>query len=136
MSIALTDTQVLAALLEVAGENPEKVYETPASMRDEWGSCFYVHHDEDGNQSAGCIVGHVLHRLGVPLAALKEVETLGADSAVEKCTSGVSERMRNFLRSVQRKQDDGYTWGDSLRITQGYYSKFSGLSQSIPAAVA
>lgn len=137
MSITLTDTQVLATLIEVAGENPEKVYEVPAIMADEWGSCFYVHHNEDGTQSAGCIVGQVLHRLGVSLENLKKAETYGASAAVGLAgVDGLSERMKDFLRSVQRKQDDGHTWGDSLTLAQAAYPEFTRPAQPLSEAVA
>ncbi|MFB7027161.1 MULTISPECIES: hypothetical protein [unclassified Streptomyces] len=111
---ALTDEQILSTLVQVAAENPEKVYQAPESMLDRYNSCFYVHEAEDGTQEPGCIVGQVLHRLGVPLVALKEAETLGASSAVQLTTQGVSRDVALFLRFVQRKQDRGSTWSEAV----------------------
>ncbi|MEU5577803.1 hypothetical protein ABZ791_10620 [Streptomyces huasconensis] len=114
MRTVLTDSQVLSALRQIAAESPEKVYEAPGNMRDGWDTCYYVHRDEDGTESPGCIVGQVLHRLGVPLADLKGVETLGAITVVQRITEGVSDGVAVFLREVQRKQDRGYAWGEAV----------------------
>ncbi|WP_338781766.1 hypothetical protein [Streptomyces sp. DG1A-41] len=132
MSIVLTDEQVLSTLRDVAEESPEKVYVAPAHLRDEWGSCYYVHRDEEGNESAGCIVGQVLHRLGVPLAELKKAETLGATAAVRLTTEGVSDTVATFLRYVQCKQDRGQTWSRSVRDALEDYNEISGTSLTLP----
>jgi hypothetical protein len=133
VSIVLTDTQVLSALRQIAEENPEKVYVAPADMRDEWGSCYYVHRDDQGNESPGCIVGQVLHRLGVPLADLKEAETLGATAAVRLTTQGVSDNVSDFLRFVQQKQDRGVTWSKAVADALEDYNDIRGLSLTLPA---
>jgi hypothetical protein len=135
VSIVLTDEQVLSTLRQIAEESPEKVYEAPEGMRDEWGSCYYVHHNEDGTESPGCIVGQVLHRLGVPLAKLKEAETLGATAAVRLTTQGVSDNVSDFLRFVQQKQDRGVTWSKAVADALEDYNDIRGLSLTLPALV-
>ncbi|MFF5371361.1 hypothetical protein [Streptomyces sp. NPDC013187] len=137
MSIALTDEQVLSTLRDVSDESPEKVYEAPAHLQDEWGSCYYVHTDEDGNQSAGCIVGAVLHRLGVPLLDLRKVETYGADAAFPLLEiKGVSSQVKSFLRHVQGKQDRGQTWGKAVRDGLEDFNEISGTSLTLPEKAA
>ncbi|MDQ1016674.1 hypothetical protein [Streptomyces afghaniensis] len=137
MSIALTDEQVLSTLRDVAEESPEKVYEAPEHLRDEWGSCYYVHRDEDGNESAGCIVGTVLHRLGVPLAELRKAETYGADAAIPLIgVTGISASVSSFLRHVQRKQDRGQTWSNAVHDGLSDYNEICGSSLAFPEKAA
>jgi hypothetical protein len=133
VSIVLTDTQVLSALRQIAEENPEKVYEAPADMRDDWGSCYYVHRDDQGNESPGCIVGQVLHRLGVPLADLKKAETLGATAAVQRTTEGVSDNVANLLRYVQVKQDRGQTWSKAVADALEDFNEIHTTGLTLPA---
>jgi hypothetical protein len=115
--ITLTDDQVLSTLRDVVAENPEKVYKAPDNMLvfGDDTSCFYVHKNEDGTEEAGCIVGTVLHRLGVSLADLKRVEGLSAVSALRAAeVKGLSYPTKSLLRYVQHNQDGGSSWGQAL----------------------
>ncbi|MGN7135825.1 hypothetical protein [Streptomyces pseudogriseolus] len=132
MTIAVNDVQVLSTLLDVVSEKPEHVYEPPAPMRDDLMSCFYVHRDEDGTELPGCIVGQVLNRLGVELDRLKELEGLGASSVIDQTTEGVSYAVKTFLRDVQRKQDRGRTWIESVRQALDDYNAIYGTKLTLP----
>ncbi|MGI5196957.1 hypothetical protein ACQEVY_25560 [Streptomyces sp. CA-288835] len=117
---AITKESIKATLREVVKENPDKVYVAPKHMDPEgFGSCFYVHKDEEGNQlGAGCIVGTVLHRLGISLEALSQVEGLSAPGALTGLDLDPDTHMGAQLRRVQMAQDRGHTWG------QAYYAEF------------
>ena len=71
-----------------------------------------------GNEP-GCIVGNVLHRLGVPLETLAQYEATPAyDVAQSLISEGVltsnGEAMR-LLNVAQIAQDSGMNWGDTVR---------------------
>lgn len=108
------DKAVIVALREVVAERPDYVYSSPDYMSadDEGGRCFYVHKDEDGNPvAAGCVVGVTLHRLGVPLEWMEQLEGRPASSLVGRLFPDLSERTVSALNLVQSAQDNGDTWG-------------------------
>lgn len=131
MSYIFSDDQVMNALREVVAENPDKVYQAPEHMKSfsDDPSCFYAHANESGGDlKPGCVVGHVLHRLGVSLDDLTENEGLGAHAVVPALgIKGVSEEMGLILRRVQRLQDQGDSWGLA-------YEKVTGQPVPKPAA--
>lgn len=102
--IKVSEEVVISTLREVAAGRPDYVYERP-----EGGSyCLYVHGDQPG-----CIVGHVLNRLGVPLAELEKREGRGAFVVAAEFlhTTGFA---REVLDVAQALQDRGRTWGESV----------------------
>jgi hypothetical protein len=112
--IKLSETQIMDTLREVVAERPEHVYESPEHMRNGYETCFYVHVDSEGNDpQPGCLVGVVLHRLGVPLEQLAKREGSGACvvvSALVETTSDVA----NALDVAQSAQDCEKTWAQAL----------------------
>ncbi|MCY0941891.1 hypothetical protein [Streptomyces antarcticus] len=109
---SLTKKDTLAALKEVVKESPDTVYRAPEHMDPEGtGMCFYVHVDESGAPTgAGCVVGKVLHRLGVPLDTLRKVERLSASGAFNYFGQDGDSRLSTQLTEVQYRQDQGATW--------------------------
>lgn len=103
----VTNEDLLRTLREVAAEQPEKVYKSPAGAG---GSCFYVHGNEPG-----CIVGHALHRLGVPLETLKEHESDAARAPLNDLFPEVTEGAMDLVDSVQYLQDRGEPWGEAIK---------------------
>ena len=99
-----------AEVKKVAAEQPDYVYsEEP---------CQYQH---DGKPS--CIVGHALHRLGVPIEALEALDDAQEGGGVP--ASGlpsylpilVEEGSRSALIALgeaQEAQDDGIPWGEAV----------------------
>lgn len=105
--IITTDDEVMATLRAVVAERPDYVYEAP-----EEDGCVYV---ADGTPS--CLVGHVLHRLGVSLEALSVLDMnggLAAWRAVPGVLDGVSGSTVDRLWAAQTAQDNGDTWGEAL----------------------
>ncbi|MFB7027159.1 MULTISPECIES: hypothetical protein [unclassified Streptomyces] len=110
----VTDEIALAALRDVVAERPEFVYSAPDHMkREEDGvTCFYVHSDEDGSPvAAGCAIGVVLHRLGVPLEVLAKEEGGGAYGVTWRFLPHLSRETRTKFSDMQNYQDDGAPWG-------------------------
>jgi hypothetical protein len=119
----VSDAQIIATLRDVVNEQPNKVYVSPEHMRPEdieGDPCFYVHVDEKGeNPAAGCLIGEVLHRCGVPLAVLGTFEFLGAGVVLPKVISGhkpglLLDPISDVLATVQAAQDSGKTWREAL----------------------
>lgn len=104
----ITDETIVATLKAVVAERPEHRYVQPATAGREPG-CLYVHGDVPG-----CLVGHVLHRMGVPLRELLRHEFSTASEVLEALDTDISERVGAFLDNVQGDQDSGATWGDAL----------------------
>lgn len=121
--VTVPAAKVLETLRKVVSERPDYMYEAPEHMTSEGSqlSCFYVHTDADGNNpTPGCVVGELLHRLGVPLETLALCEGQGAWTAVPAVLditghpNAVGEVI-DVLTSVQDHQDHYSTWGVALK---------------------
>lgn len=110
----ITDEQVIATLKEVVAEQPNYVYAAPEHMTSGT-ECFYVHMDADGsNQRPGCVVGHVLSRLGISLDELGEHEDAPAGAVVTRLVDGLNVVTEDLLQDVQTSQDGGNSWSEAL----------------------
>jgi hypothetical protein len=108
--------RVVETATEVVGERGENyIYEKPINA---FGTpvCVYVYESQPS-----CLVGHILHRLGVPLETLGEGDRLSF-SASDVCmdllagTSFYDTEISAFLDSLQSEQDTGHTWGEALQV--------------------
>ncbi|MGW0087826.1 hypothetical protein ACWDWS_02225 [Streptomyces sp. NPDC003328] len=108
-------------LKEVVSERPEYSYSSPEFMTREDGmSCFYVHKDEEGNNvSAGCAIGVVLNRLGVPLEELEKYEGMTSAQIVPKLVTGVQRKTVHVLNAMQAYQDEHMHWGEAYAKATG-----------------
>jgi hypothetical protein len=105
--VNVTAEKVLETLREVVAERPDYVYEAPEGYTAGAGvTCFYVHGDVPG-----CVVGHVLNRLGVPLSDLALVEGRGAykvaDWFLNITDPDGAVDVEHVLYAVQMRQDRG-----------------------------
>lgn len=110
--ITTANETVLATLREVVAESPDYVYSNPVpsdERPDPDMSCMYVHGDVPG-----CLIGHVLHRLGVPLGELAKREGGAAYIVADDFLRGVSGGVLSRLDFAQGAQDSGKTWRDAL----------------------
>ncbi|MFF1597704.1 hypothetical protein ACFVYV_09430 [Streptomyces mirabilis] len=118
--IKVTAETVLKTLREVVAERPEHVYESPDNAPKSNVSCYYVHGYADGVQVPGCVVGHVLNRLGVPLSELRLHEGESAYTLVGKLLRVLDPEdqyeVEAVLSEVQYNQDGGQPWGRALEI--------------------
>ncbi|MFF8367871.1 hypothetical protein ACF05W_03455 [Streptomyces lydicus] len=117
----ITDEAIKTVLREVVKESPEKVYRAPAHMDSNGlGTCFYVHTHEDGTlATAGCVVGTLLHRLGVSLERLSPLEGLSATGVLRELGLDGDSPLADQLRRVQMSQDHGATWAKAYAATFG-----------------
>lgn len=107
-----TDQQVSDTLKAVVAEQPEYVYAKPAELKSPGNDrCLYVHGDKPG-----CGVGHVLHRLGVPLSFLAEYEGVGASILAVRLD--LPWRASVLLEHFQHAQDDGRPWVEALATAE------------------
>lgn len=112
MKITTTDDDVMRVLREVVAERPDYVYVNPNGERGVFGGsaiCYYVHGD-----CPGCLIGHVLHRLGVPIDAMWRREHWPASVMAAEVLSGVSYRSTYALDAAQLMQDYGQPWSRAL----------------------
>ena len=69
-----------------------------------------------------CIVGHVLHRAGVPMDVLENLDMSGSPAGSIYGTVKDPDA-RTVLDAAQIKQDAGETWGDALRAAKEQYER-------------
>lgn len=98
----------------VALKGADYVYTTPDGEQgnpDTSPICSYVHGEEPG-----CIVGHVLHSAGIPLAELRGEERNDASGALRglRGTLHYEDGVAELLMAVQQDQDSGVPWGEAL----------------------
>ncbi|MFI5877558.1 hypothetical protein ACIBAH_35065 [Streptomyces sp. NPDC051445] len=122
--ITTSDAAVRTALKEIVSERPAYVYAAPEYMKDaediNLPLCFYVHNDADGNpESAGCGVGAVLHRLGVPLEELRKYEGRTARQMLKEVISGIDRGTAVVLETFQGEQDEKTPWGEAYEAATG-----------------
>jgi hypothetical protein len=99
MSVRLDKKQILALIAEVTAEKPDFV-----------SACVY---QRDG--APCCIVGAVMHRVGVPVATLEEWDSKSDSSFGEVAKEGFLEvelthEALKVLDIAQSRQDSGETW--------------------------
>lgn len=114
--IQTTDEAVMETLRAVVAERPDYVYDSEAVDENGVPMCVYV---ADGAPS--CLVGHVLHRLGVPLDALSVFDESGGKDAqlvVRRVLDGTSGATAHRLWAAQSAQDNGETWGEALEAAE------------------
>ncbi|MFD3952198.1 hypothetical protein ACFWRC_19505 [Streptomyces albidoflavus] len=116
--IKVTPEQVLDVMREVVAEAGEEfVYKSPTGL----GICLYVHRTFGGGADVpGCLVGQVLHRLGVPLDELSRYEAqLALTMAPKLVDAGENEDLlTSALNNAQMTQDAGHPWGAALRAAE------------------
>ncbi|WP_125262022.1 hypothetical protein [Streptomyces alboflavus] len=116
-----TDERLLEALRAVVKESPDRRYKKPDHMPEvETYSCYYVHTGETGEpECPGCLVGTVLHRLGIGLEQLAHYEGESASTALKGLFDEVSPSTLTTFYEVQSLQDGGMPWGEAYQQTTG-----------------
>lgn len=83
-------------------------------------ACVYVQADEEGKDCPSCLVGHVMHRFGVPLEALRRSNREGVHSLAlsigrdSESAFEISVDAAAVLAEAQNSQDVGDPWGLAL----------------------
>lgn len=125
MAIEITNDDVIKALrkaVELKGK--DYVYVNKHGEKatgDGIVQCHYVHGDE-----CGCIVGTVLHSLGVSLYEMSKHEGENAEELIrlleEKGVLTVADESSKILGTAQLFQDVGETWRVALEKAEAIYS--------------
>lgn len=89
--------------------------------------CQNWHEDGNGGKVPGCIVGTLLHRLGVPLEAMSK-SGMSSDVISGLTYNGIiakpEEKVTEFLYWAQVAQDNGATWYSAIKIAEGVVRKY------------
>lgn len=101
-----TDEEFIRALREISESYPDRIYRSIPGN-----GCRYVH---DGCPS--CLIGHVMHRLGVPLDELECWEGVNVAIVVKRMMPGISPSLRKSLMKIQARQDSGLPWLQAVGI--------------------
>lgn len=95
-------------------------------------TCFYLHEKEDGTTEPGCIVGHVVHALGVSEEIISDQENTTSCALIahvgEKDVDEEGKPRFFFtpeadvvLRAAQAAQDAGKDWGSAYGAARDAY---------------
>lgn len=125
--MTITLDRVIATVRDIAEERPDFVYENffkqlyPSA---DSVSCQYVLGEESNNdQQAGCIIGHVMHKLGVSYNSMSAYEGESASTLIAgllnidtyyRFQSDEQRAKFNWLDNVQSWQDCGLSWSSSV----------------------
>lgn len=124
--IEITKSRVIEVLTEIVDEfGEDHRYVNPDGVAAASGvDCMYVHGDKPG-----CIAGHALHRLGVPLEAMARIES---ETVCRTNMELIGVRITDLedgyedeaspLYAAQAAQDRGETWGEALSAARGVAS--------------
>lgn len=86
----------------------------------------------------GCIVGHVLHRLGLTAELAEKLTIRGSAAACSSCESlnAYEDFSWKFtwgaievLTTAQAKQDNRYSWGDALQLAENRFMEVEALGR-------
>ncbi|MEU2002011.1 hypothetical protein ACH47B_13050 [Rhodococcus sp. NPDC019627] len=113
--MSLDDRSLVAAVRELAAENPDYVYKNQGGQQAGGGtSCFYVH-DVGGKLCGGCLIGQGAIRAGEPIADVAAWDNADVADAQSVLPDSLSDRVRAWAFQVQVKQDIGWAWGAAVK---------------------
>lgn len=125
MSIKISFSQALdLAQMAVADKGEDYIYQRPyfistpihPSIREGGGTALCAYYDADGDPS--CIVGHILHAMGVQLDPRHTANFSSVLELTMRRVISLDPKTKLFLTELQNHQDCGYSWGDALRFAQ------------------
>lgn len=123
-SAPLTYASVRAHLEAIVDFQPEgHAYVRPESPGENGPGCYYWHAEKS---EPGCIIGQLLHRLGVPGDVLGSYDVLrnipsAIDSVAKVHLKGMfDDTTVKCLRHLQVQQDGGATWREALERMDSY----------------
>lgn len=116
MAIEITYEQVKQTLLDIAAENENYICPKRPGMMSDTPSCRYV-----WERQPDCIIGRLLHRLGVDLVLMRGMEGASAHGVLSGLFStGVlqseeDEEITDLCYYTQSWQDYGMTWNEAVQ---------------------
>lgn len=104
---------------KIVSQNPDFVYKSPIGPD---GPCLYVHDRETEAEAPGCLIGHMLHDLGIPIPEYCEgspASSVLSELAVCLIDHGELDKIEEFSNLLQVQQDYGNQWGQALQYAKG-----------------
>lgn len=105
----------------------EKFGEDHVYPSEELGGCFYVVHDDNDQPQPGCLIGQALWGMGVQPETLALMDSVGSISnpkvldILRREQVVIDPEAAFILRTAQREQDYGNSWGRALKAAQEAY---------------
>jgi len=118
---------VMSKVVDEAGR--DHVYVKPDVLT----GCRYVH-GIGSSQQPGCLIGHVLHRLGLSLADLHATDEGGPDGGEDAAITDYGSRLGlhpvtvDVLAEAQGVQDDGTPWGGAYDDALARLARLTGMA--------
>jgi len=116
-----TYDEVKAILEEIVRDfGADYSYKRPATMGTTGSNCYYVHENEDGICTPGCIIGHLLDRLNLinlreTVLSFKNAQQIEEFLRISNLEERFTRKARNLMYFVQMKQDmSGTPWSEAL----------------------
>lgn len=118
MTYDFTAKDVLNEVIRLSDEDPDFIYTTQPGRENPL-SCGYAGRETGTTEGRSCIVGQALQNLGVPKDELVDL----IDHAGKVITTHLNIHAKdrydsyylNKLTDIQLHQDNGVSWGDSVR---------------------
>lgn len=123
-TIHIDKDRALELLRQAVSGREDYVYSNPGYDSNDRPSstnikCAYAHGDQPG-----CLVGHVLRLVGVPMDVIRRLDGIGDAAEIFEVSNSLAEHATaeqdavEALCRAQSAQDGGATWGDSLRAAE------------------
>jgi hypothetical protein len=125
MMIELTLKKAFELAKSFVEPNPDFIYEDENGRSSLAANCQYIHGTGTKDEKPGCIIGFMFDALGVERSRLINFDrhaSVAWDAMRILKQDGVmsiEEGAFNFIDCLQRQQDAGYSWGDSLKYAAG-----------------
>lgn len=109
MTTVLDLALVKAEVEKLANESPDAVYCRPEGGR----QCYYDKGNVT-NGSVGCIIGQAIKKVNQEIFYTYFTNRVASVGVVLREICTINKQYKDWLSSVQSKQDDGMSWGDAV----------------------
>ena len=118
--VQIDDRVFMKAVRDLVKENPDYVYQVPASSTE---GCMYTETDPDTGELRGsCLIGQAAIRAGIPIVVVADwVNWDVRPAAAVLEPHGITEDIRHWAYSAQAAQDCETTWRESLKTADRLY---------------
>jgi sugar (pentulose or hexulose) kinase len=109
-----TAAQIIAAVREVAAENPGYVYPVMPTASDN--ECAYLGNglEPNGGQKCGCLIGQAFLRVGLRIRKIEEGDSVNILLLNRRIA--FTENEKGWLRTAQNSQDRSQPFGTCVKL--------------------
>jgi hypothetical protein len=125
MMIELTLEKAFKLAKSFVEPNPDFIYKDENGWSGRAANCQYIHSTGTKDEKPGCIIGFMFDALGVERSKLIKFDDNShtASQAMGLLRKygemSIDQDAFTFIDCLQRQQDAGYSWGDSLKYAAG-----------------